>query len=369
MFSVLLYSCLHAVKSRSATIGTDDLLGGLFAQAPRLRAAFDTRPPASPAGWRSRQRPLLVPTASTCVEWEALGVLREVHWRVTVDWRPAPAGVGEPVWEDEVRCAVEEALRSAAERGRWWAGLDDLFHALMADPYNRANDVVRHHLTGPVVGGVTEWVWPGGDTQRPIMMVDRLAQMGILADLGSDTRTTRTGRLVARLVPLVTQASPVLVELENQAAIQAIRLAHERVTTAHLMLAVLAFEHQQGITGLSPRAGTGRTNQPLLAELGATYPQAVGRAAAIEPAGDLAPPRRRRAIRTRPGYPRWTAAAARAADHARQLAVGGGIPAGSLHLIHAALGESDGAAARLLSALSVDPEQVLARTRSQLMIE
>ena len=372
LYQLLLVTTRRADLAQNEAIGTDHLLAGLMLAVRPLQAVFDPPGPdvaaalsrRTRAGWRAAT------TASTSAGWEALGALREAHWNATVGW-PRPRRIAHrsaPAWEQEVQEAVERALHHALAQGRGWAGEADLFAGLLDDPGNRAGDFLRENrVDRESARARIDRVWPDRTAGPRTPIADVLRKMGVLTDPAApDAPTGRGGRFAARVIPLFAGAGPLLAELERQTVVQAIRVNQRSVTSAHLVLAVLAYEQQLRVTGLRPTGPAAAGSRPVLLELGASYPDAPGVAARIEAQGPPAPARKGRAVRARADGTQWTEAAADACDRARAAGGRRGVGAGSLHLLRAALTGTDDTGRRLLTGLGLDPERVLTAVGTRL---
>ena len=372
LYQLLLVTTRRADLTGSRAIGTDHLLASLMLDVPGLQAVFDAPGPdlAKALSRRTREGWQPATTAWTTGGWEALGALREAHWTATVRWRRPRRleRLDAPRWEQEVQEAVERALHHARRDGRAWAGQADLVDGLLDDPGNRAGDFLRENHVDPASArGQIGRVWPRRDVAPRTPMAVFLRRMGCLTDPAEpDARPTRGYRFAARLNPLFAEAGPILSELEEQAVVQGIRLEQRRVTTAHLVLAVLAFEQELRVTGLRPAGPAAEASVPVLFDLGAVHSAAPAIAARIEARGEPAPERKRRAIRARADETRWTVGAADACDRAREAGGRRGVGAGSLHLLRAALAGRDDAGRRLVTGLGLDPHRVLAAIDARL---
>lgn len=154
-----------------------------------------------------------------------------------------------------------------------------------------------------------------------------------------------------------------LVALEHEAIRQAVRLGEARVSTAHLLLAVVELDEQLNAVGL-------RLPEPLQSvncggrilakhSIGAQVLAQMlpGLADGDEQTASLS--QRRRWWRENPRHPAWTGSAAKAADQAQMNGVGTQVGPGSGHLLLASLAVPEGAAATLLRTLQVEPRTIV----------
>lgn len=369
MRRVLLGACRVARRQRTSSVRADHLLVSLLRHEPELRRVLTFRTPdPEMADRRLGPSHLVIGGMSPELELELQGALREAHWKVfglagrSIVRRPPPT----PPWDPEASDAVALALRLAASRGLSWSGENHLLEALLAEPGNSAGRFLRQRRVDlSMFDEAARRLWPPTYEEARFPAVAYfLRECGVLVDPTHPGR--KTGRWLALFTRLAGHASPVLVALEHEAIIQAVRLAQAQVTTAHLLLAIILFEEEMATTGLRPRTELLRANDIVLLRYGVSYGSAVANAAAATAVGAVAPPRRGRPWRTKPDNPPWTVAAADAAERARTMAAVSGVPEGSLHLLLSILERSDEVAARLMVDLDVDVAEVIEGARRHL---
>ena len=359
---VLRGACQIAADLRQPVIGANALLGSMMNNFPGLRSvlSFD---PAGDVSQDARDggdsRIELPPEA----ELELLRVTREVHWQV-FGWAATQTSSTVPQWADEVSTTVRLAMAIAVARGIPWVGVDHLLEALLADPANTASRLLHSQRVDlDLLTEVVQRTWPvpGGEPPRRAL-ADLLNRAGVLADPAQEGRqrsTAFTRRLTAGALGLVTQTSPALAFLEDEAIAETVRLGHDRTTLTHLILAVLVLEEQMAASGLRPTSEYMPSCDFVLRPFVIDRELVSVTVSSIPQEGDTAPPQRRRSWRSNPKNPPWTLAASRAAEEARSVASSGRkVPAGSANLLFAVLSDSDESGRQLLREHSVDPEVV-----------
>jgi hypothetical protein len=243
-------------------------------------------------------------------------------------------------------------------------GADHLLEALLADSANMASNFVRRQgVSLELLTEVARQTWPVAGGKPPYReLADLLNRVGVLVEPGRERQqrsTALTRRLVAGATRLLNQTSPVLSFLEAEAVAETVRMGHDRTTLTHLILATLVLEEQMAASGLRPAPEYVFACDFVLRSF-AIDRELVSVTVASEPQeGAIAPVQRRRGSRNNPRNPPWTLAAVRVAERARDVA-GSGLnqPAGSAHLLHAVLADSDDSGRRLLYEHSVDPAVV-----------
>lgn len=357
---VLRGACRVAVELRQPVIGTDTVLVSMMNNFSEFRKVLGLdsvgRVGHDPGNGNDSSRIELPPEA----ELELLRITREVHWQV-FGWTSVEASSSVPRWADEVHTAVHLAMAIAVARGAPWVGPDHLLEALLADSTNTASHFLRQQgVDFTLLTEVAQRTWPvaGGESPRRAL-AELLNRVGVLIKSGRESQqrpTALTRRLAASAIRLVTQASPVLSFLEDEAIAETVRLAHDRTTLTHLILAVLVLEEQMAASGLRPTSEYLPSCDFLLRPFGLDRELVSVTIASIRQEGEIAPPQRRRSWRSSPKNPPWTLAAARAAETARGVAPAGSkVPVGSSHLLYAVLSDPDDSGRRLLREHSVDP--------------
>ncbi|MEU8406298.1 Clp protease N-terminal domain-containing protein [Micromonospora sp. NPDC048842] len=362
LYAVLRRAADEAARLKQVSIGSDDLLFALLGRYPRLRPAVPVRAqPREPAASDATDD---VFGLSVEVTFELVRAQREAYWR-SFGW-PGPAvdrlarAVG---WELEAESVLRMAAQLALHRQARWVGSDHLLETLLEGPGDRAQRYVDldRLIPGRLDDAVAQ-IWPRGDQEPPWLgLAAPLRQLGVLTGPGAGA--VRSGRLATRLISsasrLFSQTTPALGWLELEAVAETVRVGHDRTSPAHLILAVLVLEEEMRAGELRPAGPSGSGNEALLDHVGLTRQEAGLVVAAARYGGEFAGPRPKRAWRTDRTNPPWTVAAARIAERARELStLGARLPAGSIHLLHAALTDPDEEARRLLTELGVDPSVV-----------
>lgn len=355
-------ACQIAADLRQPVIGAHALLGSMINNFPGFRSVL-TFNPAGEVRQDARDggdhRIELPPEA----ELELLRVTREVHWQV-FGWAAVRASSTVPQWADEASAIVRLAMAIAVARGNPWVGADHLLEALLADPPNTASCYLHKQRTDlDLLTEVAQRTWPapGGEPPRRAL-ADLLNRAGVLTDPAQEGRqrsTAFTRRLTTGAIGFLTQTSPALAFLEDEAIAETVRLGHDRTTLTHLVLAVLILEEQMAASGLRP------TNEYMPSCDFILRPFAIDRelvsvtVVSVPQEGEIAPAQRRRSWRSNPKNPPWTVTASRAAEQARSATSSSSkAPTGSANLLFAVLSDSDDSGRQLLREHSVDPETV-----------
>lgn len=351
---VLHGACRAAPALRQSVIGTDTVLISTMNTFPGFRQVL------SPGRVELAGRDFVQGGGvdrihlSADAELRLCRIMREVHWRV-FGWKPAEAPSSVPRWAGEVGVAGRLAMAIAEARDAPWVGADHLLEALLTDSANLASSFVRKRGVDPEF--LTEmaqrtWPVPGGRPPRQAL-AEMLDRVGVLIQPGREIRRRPIAlkrRMAAGVIRLVTQTSPVLSFLEDEAIAETVRLGHDRTTLTHLILAVLVLEEEMTASGLRPAVDYMQSCDFVLQHFGIDR-EAVSLAAASTPqVGEIASPQRRRSWRSGSRNPPWTVAAVRVAEAARLVASTGSRAAlGSAHLLHAVLTDPDSSGRRVLS--------------------
>ncbi|RKT88946.1 Clp amino terminal domain-containing protein, pathogenicity island component [Saccharopolyspora antimicrobica] len=270
------------------------------------------------------------------------GLLREAEWAARQKDSDVPPPTG------ALRAALRQALLYADEHGTPRANTAHLLMGLLHSPQNRAHEALREcrvdrsdvlarlqvHPSAREPGEP-----PRTDTART------LRKMGLL--------TGRRGQLSVRLVAkLFGNGAPVFMVLRPEARRQAIRLGHGEVTTAHLLLAVLALDEQLTAAGerFSPELAGSSTAAERLRTRGVTLHAAASAALDLVPAAENRP---------RAGEFPENGALLKVLTKARWRAEENGVPAGTDVLLAELLAEPDGLAGALLTGLGVDTDDLV----------
>jgi hypothetical protein len=291
------------------------------------------------------------------------GVMREAHWR-TFGWVSASTSSAVPQWASDVDTAASQAMAIAVARGAPWVGADHLLEALLSDSTNAASHLLQHQKADfECLTETARRTWPiAGGKPPPRELAGSLSRVGVLVEPGQADRrrpTILSRSVAAAATRLAAQTTPVLAFLEQEATAETIRLGHDRTTLIHLVMAVLVLEDEMAATGLRPVSRYMPSCDFVLRPFSLDRELAAVTAAPIFSEATLTQPQRRRSWRTNPKNPPWTLAAARAAENARSVAgPGRSGPAGSAHLLYAALLDPDDSARRLLRDHAVDPAAV-----------
>ncbi|MEU8331543.1 Clp protease N-terminal domain-containing protein [Micromonospora sp. NPDC048839] len=361
LHSVLRRAAREAARLKKLSVGADDLLFGLVGRYPQLRAAIPVESePQSRTTYDVPDQPELPLTLTV----ELTRAMRETYWNCFGWPGPARVRLAETLgWEPEARAVLGVAAHLAVLRRASSVGSGHLLEALLDEPGNSAHRyIVWHRLVPGRLDDVTARLWPRGDREAPRSgLADPLRQIGVL--VGGGQQPSRGGRLASRLIAsgsrLLAQTTPTLGGLELEAVAETVRLGHDRTSPAHLMAAVLVLEEEMRAGVLRPAGASALANEILLGHFGPTRQEAGLVLAETSFDGEFVGSRPRRAWRTDPTNPPWTVAADRIAERAREVStLGARLPAGSAHLVYAALTDPDEDARRLLAGLGVDPNVV-----------
>jgi hypothetical protein len=380
------YRC--AVRARVEVVGTDLLLY----YAARQMREFPVRLPmagqaefrAISTGGRGAFDPSPPPPSRSTPEFDA-----EVAAETTMLLRLAAhqgtmPGRDPAEFSSAVRHAVYETIHEASRAGLATVGVLRLLLAVLALGASPATqrlaqwDPARHDLLPDLLRADREFRWDGdyrrdgspryprvetlrrqetlpGWTENSLPRLERV----VLRQLNSLVRRRyrRAGTHYGHLLPW---------EIEDDAVIQAVRLARPCVTSAEVLLSVLDLHEQISADGLRlNQYRLGRYNQAgdVLQSGGVDYRSALAAAAEQETAAgeddlsDFSPrawPRRAQA--KPPFFGRSALAAFRAASLEGHRA---GHPyVGTTHLLIALLADDTGPAARLLRDLGADPKAI-----------
>lgn len=364
VYHMLVGACRVARTRGAARIGTDDVLVSMLRRSPELGGVpgFPARPAAT-----TGTPPAPPVRAQDEHEAEALRTMRQAHWEVFGLSTGRDSGRSSPDWDAGAVAVVGRSLAAARSVGQSWAGGRQLFDALLADEGGAALRLLRgNRVDLALLDEAARRTWPDQGGAEPwSLMVDQLTAWGLLLPAGAPLSGRRRTGLLSAVTSFLGDASLVLAMLERAALIEAVRLGHARVSVGHLVVAVLRFEEETVGSGLRWAPAFAAVNAPVLGPLGLRYRDGLAIVAAAEPGGPIAAPKRGRRWRSDPRNPPWTAAAAQAADSARDRA-GRGADAGSLHLLWGALSGADDEGRSLLRAMNGDPEAVRAEVSRHL---
>lgn len=257
-----------------------------------------------------------------------------MRWQVFTQFPSTRSSV--PAWSADVEKGLALALYFAEQSGRRWLQVVDMFEESIAVPGTELAQACRRigAIRGEMQSHVSRF---GNDEQihRPSFLGDNPLVLGLTGDFSS-LRRRLTVSIIRRRFRRKTGLSVVQYFIELGAALQAVRLGHPIVHPAHVLLSVLSLHDHMACMGavfsddLDHIAGT---NVPILEEYGVSYivmlravrPMIVTE---VEAAGG-----RRRAWRSRVGYPGWSVSAVETMERARQMAAGQQVDAGTLHVL------------------------------------
>ncbi|MBX7268283.1 hypothetical protein KIF24_21160 [Micromonospora sp. Llam7] len=359
-YSVLRRAGREAARLKKTSIGVDDVLFGMLGRYPRLRMAVPVRP--QPQRSEEPREPSDDFELSVELMLEVVRAMREAYWR-SFGW-PGPARdrfAEAPGWEPSAVAVLRLAAHLAVLRRASCVGSHHLLEALLEGPGRHAHEYIAldRFLAGRL-DDVVARLWPEGDRESP-----RPGIAGPLREIGVLGREPgrRTGQLKRRLAVsasrLFAETTPALSWLEVEAVAETVRLGHDRTSPAHLIMGVLVLEEEMQAGDLRPASPSDIANEVLLGRFGAARQDASLVTATTSYGAEIAGPRPKRSWQTDRRNPPWTVAAARIAERARELStLGARVPAGSAHLVYAAVTDSDAGGRQLLSDLGVDPSAV-----------
>ncbi|MEV5709657.1 Clp protease N-terminal domain-containing protein [Actinoallomurus sp. NPDC052274] len=245
--------------------------------------------------------------------------------------------------------ALGQMLVSAHELGVTWANETHMLMGLLHDPGNRASEALLERRLDRDELRARLAVHPSAhqDGEPNMRSVDGLCNLGML-----DKPAGRGwGGRIGRLLTSGGFGSPVVPTVRMEAKRQTIRLGHSRVTTAHLLLAMLVVDDQLTTAGRRFRDGVAQVNTgaELLRTRGATSSAVFNAVADLIRPGD----------RPQAGSLALESSAEKALTRARLLAHERKSPStGTTHLLAAVLADPDDPCHSLLSAIGVDVEEL-----------
>ncbi|GAB7039806.1 MULTISPECIES: Clp protease N-terminal domain-containing protein [Catenuloplanes] len=358
LYRVLQGACRVAADLNQLAIGTDTVFVALLNAFPNIASLVGPRP-VRVTGYDLHQGVEaaavdLVPE----VEIELGRALKEVHWRV-FGWVRDGTPSNVPSWTNGARSVLRLAMAIAASRRDSWVGADHLLEALMADQEGVPARLIRQrgvnldHLTT-----VARQVWPtpGGEPPRRAL-AELMHRAGVLVSPGQENRAmgALTRHLTSGVVHLLTNASPALAFLEDEAIAETVRSGWPQTTSAHLLLAVVVLEEEMMAGDFYPSDNYLSACGIVLKSIGFDRGKAYRYLESVMREEQSASPQRRRAWRSNPKNPPWTITAVRVADSARGV---GSAPVGSAHLLYSILVDSDDIGRRLLREQAIDPQDV-----------
>jgi hypothetical protein len=238
-----------------------------------------------------------------------------------------------------------------------------LLDALLADTHGRSANLVSG--TGVDLSRLREAareMATESATSR-VPLADGLVEMGISPGPGKLSFLRRAANAHLRRA---VEANLLIYLLELDAVRQAVRAGSPNVTTAHLATATISLDRELRLTSrdLPPDLRPENAAGGILATHGVQFDRCLQWFSTLDASSDPVPEQRRRPWRTRPRNPRWTVAAARAADNVRTGP--GADRAGSSRLLTEALAvPGTTQSRRLMTDHGVDPEVVLDELRRQ----
>jgi len=307
------------------------------------------------------------PGPDTDVEPEVRSVLRETEWRAR-RLPGTPPDAPPPGWTSGVAAMLAGALAAAPDTGVPYAGLGHLLLGMLHVPGCDATRYLFPYETARAAAVERLRTEPGlrrTDEPHPELDDVRLAlwpRSGSLIDrLG--------GRLLARASRLA-RIGPLFVAVEPEARRQAVRLGHDVVGPAHVLLALLTVDATLEAAGIPVPAHHSSRNR------GASVLRAYGvvdahlRDTAARRGAPEQPPAEALAGQLkglRPGDPVSGAATVAAMERAAELSLACRHPdTGTGHLLLALLEDDAGDAAAVLRDLGIDPAAVRDRVEHDL---
>lgn len=354
-FAVFVDAYRLASKKRVACIPEEAILIALVEKYPSLRREFGTIAESGRRELSAQTIPLrggLDRPAFSELETsdEFASDLREIAWTV----RPVASGLHEPPWSHAVIDTLQVVGASARSRLAAWVRLRDIVDGLFDSPSSRVREILERWSIEPFrFRARISALWPPESIARPYTpTVDALGFLG--TGKGADAGGSRIGAAIARVVSWYGRTTPVLACLESEAVRQAVRLGHDRLTTAHLLLGVLSFNDQ--IRQSAGRGSLSAFGSRSLIDFRVTLEDVVTNVSSEWENVGAAPRSRRHPIETRRGNPRWSASAAQATASARSRTRQAPAESHSDVLV-AAIAEYEGASLALRT-VGVDADQV-----------
>lgn len=368
LWAALVAACRSARSGSNKKLHTDHIL---FALVLRGTASPEIERPAQRHLRRSLRDmagssdlsgdyPLAAPSTPYS---EAEAALREAWWASAKGTWSGGKYSTEINWSSDSLEAVMKALGRAGSLGIRCAGPAHLLEAILSDPRGPAASLLNEHgvdLKRAIQAAYLKTPIDSSDEPNT-PVVNTLRIFRVIP--GSSAIVLAFARVLTSYTLRLSRLGAVQLALEHEAIRQAVRVGAERVTTAHLLFALLALDEQleEVQVALPERVAMSNRGGAILRTFGVSLRAVPSHGTELRDPGPVTPRHRRRLWRSNPRNPPWTAVAANAADRAPQLAGGG--PVGSTALLQASLAESGGAAALLLRSLGVEPDEVLARTK------
>lgn len=295
------------------------------------------------------------------------GVLREASWWVRRA-NPAPACDIVPVWSGSVGAALVRSTDLARAAGVSRLDVPHLLLGLL-DPAEPSVTALTERV-GVTVAAVRRQIGAADLGVEPAPFVPLIDAMRVAG--AAQSRGPWLVRWIPALVARFTSrearwGGPILACLEREVMRQTVLVGHDVVQSSSVLLAIVSLDVQLGAVGERLRTPFLPHNQGgrLLIEAGFDFTRAQSVAELLAEVERETLPVSESATRFwdtgRPGDPLWSTAAVRNMDQATSIAREcGHHDAGTSHLLAAALQEG-GAAARLLTNLSLDKEELLHR--------
>jgi hypothetical protein len=340
---LLTNACRYARRMRARVVSEAFLLRALLERARRLNGAFVTltrRVDVELARGLvvDSHRHLDLTRVASAGE-KTYAALRESHWRVFA----CGTDPGTPRWTEGVAQAMDAATEHAHEAGVAWTSPRHMADGLFDAPNEEIRDLVKRCGVQPFqLKAAFAAMWPTSVSGTPYAPSrDALQMAGALSGTA----------LALRVVAAYARSTPVLVALEAEAVRQTVRLGHSRVTTAHLVLAVLSLNTQL----LSEPSGQTSMVNDILRTAGATFDDALRAIPMDLETGAPFKGTRRQRMRSLPASPAWSVEAGCAADSAEARARRLPWVRQSGCLLAEVLASEGSAASEMIRRMGIDP--------------
>jgi len=352
-------ACKKARLSDTRAVSSEWVLWALLERARRLDGAF-VKLSGVVACVLRRRRWLDVKAGlggpGTVGEMSMLGgaTLREAQWRAF----PPSLVVPPRFWSWHVVRALEASVDLARADGVPWLGPRHVVDGFL-DPSNVELREFLHHCESSIemVRDGFHEVWPLRAAGRPHLPTWEALRMGRYLDARRVAPRVNTVAMVLRYISVQSKSTPPVVMLEIEAVRQAVRLGHDRLTTAHLLLAVLSLNEQMMLA--EDMTGSSDIVHARLAECGVTLDEAIAHLP-VELERDAVRPVGKKAMaRPRFGGPAWSSQVVVATDQAGAATRNTSVAAQVSAFTTAAVSDNDGAAAELLRRMGVSPGDVI----------
>jgi hypothetical protein len=306
---------------------------------------------------------------------EVRGGLRLARWLAQRS-RPVRRFASNPAHTDVLEHALHDQMVDAEARGVEHIHRGHLLRALVTPPAGGCAHLLESLGINRIV--IVDEVERNGqldsDGRPRTPRLNVLRKKGVLPRPGSwliRSILMRSGRQTGILTGF---GHPFMLAFQGELMTQAVRCGDDRVTTAHALLAIirLAYELELEAAALPDEVAAVSTASCILSAHGVTYTRTAD---AIRVASHLEPELAAREVTRRIGSglwtlmdPAWGATAVASFDAARTLTIEiGNACTGTTHLLAAILEPPDTAASVVLRSLGVDPDEVRAAARADLI--